>query len=283
VRQAAPLLDADLQRARGTARVVLGGSAAGTRVVDLFQQSPLRVMFPDRPGMSSKEAVLINTGGGVAGGDRLEVSVSALEGASCTVTTQAAERVYRALSEPARVHTRLQVGAAATLAWLPQETLVFNRARLRRKTEIEISSASRLLALEWLVLGRTAHGEEVLEGQITEHWSVKRDGRLVWADTFRLADPGFADLRRKSLLADCRSVATLIHYGPALDEHIGLIRELAASMACPCAATVVAGLLVTRLAARAAVDLRNGLREILRQLARVAPATSFQTPHMWSC
>jgi urease accessory protein len=274
--------DKDLQRARGTARVVLGGSAGGTRIVDVFQQSPLRIMFPGTPGTSTKEAVLINTGGGIAGGDRLEVVVRALGGASFTVTTQAAERVYRALSEPAQVLTRLNVCTGASLAWLPQETIVFNGARLRRKTEIDLSSEAQLLALEWLVLGRTAHGEEVVEGEITDRWELRRDGRLVWADSFRVTDEIFPHLGNRALLADFRAVATLIQSGPGLDDRMQLIRELAPSLACYCVASVVAGVLVTRCAARASVDLRHGLREILQQLSPTA-AGAFRVPHMWSC
>ena len=91
-----------------------------------------------------EEAVLINTAGGVAGGDRLELCVTALPGASIAVTSQAAEKVYRALNEPARVATRLKARESARLAWLPQETIVFNWARLHRTTEIELFYWSRV-------------------------------------------------------------------------------------------------------------------------------------------
>src|SRR5580692_10944461 len=112
------LSDKDLQRADGAGRVVLRGSEQGTQIVDVFQRFPVRVMFPRVTGGAVEEAVLINTGGGVAGGDRLE-SVTALEKASIAVTTQAAEKVYGALDEPARITTKLKVSRAAKLAWLP--------------------------------------------------------------------------------------------------------------------------------------------------------------------
>src|SRR5262245_11143923 len=180
--------DKDLQRAEGSCRIVLSGSENGTRITDVFQRSPIRVMFPRISGAAVKEAVLINTAGGIAGGDRLECSVAALASASIAVTSQAAEKVYRALNEPARIVTKLQAREATKLAWLPQETIVFNRARLRRETEIELFSGAELLALEWLVLGRAAHGEEMVGGHLTDSWRVKKDGRLIWADTFRATD-----------------------------------------------------------------------------------------------
>src|SRR5262249_30502475 len=153
------LSDQDLQRAEGSGRTVFSGSENGTRIIDVFQRSPIRIMFPRGVGGAVEEAVLVNTAGGIAGGDRFDSGVTALANASVAVTSQAAEKVYRALNEPARIATRLKACEDAKLAWLPQETIVFNWARLSRETEIEVSSGAELLALEWLVLGRAAHGE----------------------------------------------------------------------------------------------------------------------------
>ena len=119
-----PPSDMDLQRANGCGRIVLSGSENGTRIEDIFERFPIRILFPRTGDGAIKEAVLINTAGGVAGGDRLECSVTALPGASLAVTSQAAEKVYRALRETATVVTRLKAGESAKLAWLPQETIV---------------------------------------------------------------------------------------------------------------------------------------------------------------
>src|SRR5262249_29066933 len=156
----------------------------GTRIEDVFERSPIRIMFPRTGHGAVEEAVLINTAGGIAGGDRLECSVAALPDASIGVALQGAEKVYRAVNEPARDAPRLKAHESARLAWLPQETIVFNWARLHRTTQIELFSGSELLALEWLVLGRAAHAELVIGGSITDNWRVKKDGRLIWADSF---------------------------------------------------------------------------------------------------
>src|SRR5262249_19192488 len=155
---------------------------------------------------------IVNAAGGIAGGDRLETSVTLLSKASLAVTTQAAEKIYRALNEPAHLSTRLNVSAGARLAWLPQETIVFQHARLRRETQIQVVSGAEMLAVEWLVLGRTAHGEELCGGYINESWRVSIDGRLAWADSLRIADDTFAHLRRKALLADASAIATMIYF-----------------------------------------------------------------------
>ena len=251
--------------------------------MDVFQRSPLRVMFPGAAGGAVEEAVLINTAGGIAGGDRFESGVTALPNASIAVTSQAAEKVYRALSEPARMATKLTACEAAKLAWLPQETIVFNWGRLIRKTEIELSSGAELLALEWLVLGRAAHGEEMVGGHITDSWRVKKDGRLIWADSFRATDEMFPHLHRKALLANCRAVGTLIYFGPHLDARLEFLRDVAPSPECHCAATSVAGLLVVRFAAKVSYDLRLALRSLLQQFGRELGPGPFRVPKMWSC
>src|SRR5262249_6377014 len=112
--------DADLERARGVGRVVFAGDSDGTRIADVYQKFPIALAFPDTDRRQSREAVIINCSGGIAGGDRLEIEVIAQSGSSAAVTTQAAEKVYRALDNPAEIATRLQVHASAKLAWLPQ-------------------------------------------------------------------------------------------------------------------------------------------------------------------
>jgi urease accessory protein len=230
-----------------------------------------------------EEAVLINVAGGIAGGDRLECSVAAFPGASIAVTSQAAEKVYRALNEPAHVTTRLKARESTRVAWLPQETIIFNSARLRRTTEIELFSGSELLALEWLVLGRAAHGEIVVAGNITDSWRIKKEGRLIWADSFRIADETFAHLGRKALLSNCNATATLIYYGPHLDRRLEFLREITHSLGCNCAVTLVGGLIVVRFAANDSSDLKLALRSFLQQFGPELGSGPFRVPKMWSC
>jgi urease accessory protein len=275
--------DYDLQRAEGSCRIVLSGSENGTRIKEVFQRSPLRVLFPSTVAGTVEEAVLVNTAGGIAGGDRLECDATALSNASIAVTSQAAEKVYRALNVPARIATRLKVCDAAKLAWLPQETILFNSARLSRTTEIELTHGAELLALEWLVLGRAAHGEEITGGHIADSWRVKRDGRLIWADNFRATEQTFPHLHRKALLADCKAFGTLVYFGPNLDARLEFLRDIAPSRGCSCSATSVSGLIIVRFAARASLELRLALRSLLQQFSCELGGHPFGVPKMWSC
>jgi urease accessory protein len=275
--------DRDLQRADGCGRIILSGSENGTRIEDVFERSPTRIMFPRTGSRPVEEAVIINTGGGVAGGDRLECSVTALPGASIAVTSQAAEKVYRALDDPARVTTRLKARESARLAWLPQETIVFNGARIHRTTEIELFPGAELLALEWLVLGRAAHGEIVVSGSVLDGWRVKKDSRLIWADSFRISDEIFPHLNRKALLANGKAVATLMYFGPYLEKRLEFLREIIPSLGCTCAATLVSGLIVVRFAAKESSDLKLALRRFLHQFGPELGSGPFRVPKLWSC
>jgi urease accessory protein len=240
-------------------------------------------MVPRVDDRTTKEVVFVNTGGGIAGGDRLEFSVTALVSASLRVSSQAAEKVYRALNEPAHIKTKLKASAAAKLAWLPQETIVFNWGRICRETEIEFCSGAELLALEWLVLGRAAHGEEMTGGHISDGWRVKKDGRLIWADGFRITDEMFSHLHRKALLSNCRAVATVIYFGPDLDARLEWFRDIASSLECHCGATSVGGLMIVRFAAEVSSDLRIALRSFLQQFSREVGSGPFRVPKMWLC
>ena len=277
------LSDRDLQRADGAGRILLGGSERETQIIDIFQKSPVRIMFPRVTGGPVEEAVLINTGGGIAGGDRLEYWVTAIEGASIAVTSQAAEKVYRALDEPARITTKLKVSEAAKLAWLPQETILFNTARIYRNTEIEVSFGAEVLAVEWIVLGRSAYGEQMVNGQITDSWRVKKDGRLIWADSFRCIDETYPHLCTKALLSNCKAIGTLVYFGQDVDIRVESIRRIAPSLECCCGATLVRGVMIVRFAAEVAFALRLALHRVLQQFRLDLGPGPFGVPKMWSC
>lgn len=273
----------DLQRAVGEARVVFSGAVNGTEIIDVYQKFPMAVAFPNVDDRRRKEAVLINTSGGVAGGDEIRIEVVAQGNASVAVTTQAAEKVYRALDRPARIRTRLRAEGNARLAWLPQETIVFNQARIARQTEIDVCSGTELIALEWLVLGRIESGEEVLAGHILDSWRVRVDGRLVWADGFLASDQALLQLRKTALLSNWKAIATMIYFGPGLEARLERLREIGASLECACGVTIVGAIIVVRVAAIASVDLRRGLRRFLDQLDHELGSGPFGVPKMWSC
>ena len=194
-----------LQRSAGESRVAFALREGETRLADLYQRDPCRVLFPDSERGEAPQAVLLTTSGGVAGGDRLRMEVAVGPGAHAVVATQAAEKIYRAApgSDPCRIDVAITLGADAILDWLPQETIVFQDARLVRRTTAEVAAGASLLACEMVVLGRGASGERFASGLLLDSWSVRRGGRLAWTDTLRVEGetPGGAGFGAANALA----------------------------------------------------------------------------------
>ncbi len=149
------------QRAQAEARASFRRTGARTGPMRLFETGGLRWRFPR--SASPCEAVIVNTGGGVAGGDVLRVELTLDEGAEVAATTPAAEKIYRSDGPAACIETRLKLAPRARLLWLPQETILFDKARLERKLEVDMAADADLLLVESLVFGRLAMGETAID------------------------------------------------------------------------------------------------------------------------
>ncbi len=273
--------DADLQRSDGAVRVAMGRRDGETCLTDLYQRSPARAILPRVDGRSGGEIVLVNTAGGIAGGDHMAVSVSATAGAACVVTTQAAEKIYRAIDRAAHIETEVAATDGALLEWLPQETIAFDRARLDRRTDISVAARGRVLALEWLVLGRAAHGETMRTGILRDRWRVVRDGRLAWADSLRLEGDIAGIAARPALLDGGDALATLVYAGPDSAALVDTARAAAAAAPCPAGATLVSGVLVCRFVATGADRLRLAVVAALAALRPHIDGADAALPRVW--
>jgi len=266
-----------LQRARGRADVTVSRRDGAVRLDRLFQQGCAKARFLRASG-GAPEAVLINTAGGVTGGDRLAWHLEAGAGGALVATTQAAERVYRSLGEVARIETRLTLGEGARLDWLPQETIVFDGGRLDRSLDADLAPDASLLAVEALVLGRAAHGERVTRGLVLDRWRVRRGGRLVHAEALRLdgdiagATAGVATLGGGRALATVVAVAA--DAGLRLEEARGALAGLDGVTAA--ASAKGEDVLVVRMLAAEAQALRAGLMRFLMAFRDAAP------PRVWA-
>jgi urease accessory protein len=184
---------ARLQRASGESLVAFDLRDGQTRLSDLYQRDPCRVLFPEPEPGEPPLAVLLTTSGGVTDGDSLKMAIEIGPGASALATTQAAEKIYRAAKGGGHcaMDIAVRVSEGAVLDWLPQETIVFEGARLKRRTVADVEPGGALLACEMVVLGRAASGERFTRGLLLDSWSVRRptsrkSGRLIWTDTLRV-------------------------------------------------------------------------------------------------
>src|SRR4051812_12016275 len=156
-------------RARGAVKFDVALADGVTRRRELHESGSLRVRFPSPEGQGLS-AVFVNTAGGIAGGDRFEVDIAAGGGARLTVTTAAAKKISPSPAPPAQAHIALSAASAAHLAWLPQETILFDRARVSRQIDIDLAETASLLLCEIVVFGRAAMGETMRSGHFTDRW-----------------------------------------------------------------------------------------------------------------
>ncbi len=269
-----------LQRSRGLAGIGLGSDGHGhTRLARLFQQGCLKVRLP-RPGREGEiDAVLINTSGGLTGGDELSVEIDLGEGARATVTTPACERVYRSIGGEACVHHRLRVGPRARLDWIPQETILYDRSRLRRRFDVRLDADAEVTLAEALLFGRTAAGESIQGGLLHDTWTVRRDGQLLFADATRVSDPFGDAMACPAALNGCVAMASVVHVGRDLEARRDALRETMARFDGTAAgASVANGVLVARLVAPGSRALRAALAAALACLREQRPL-----PRNWLC
>src|SRR5262249_44341006 len=174
------------ERCDGTSELRFACKGGVTSLGHLFQRAPCRVLFPNSPVDDLPLAVLLITSGGLAGGDRVRISVTAEDSAQAVVTTQAAEKIYRSLGPETHIDIKLTLDSNAWLEWIPQETILFDRGRLSRRTTMRVDPSGRLLAAEMIVFGRTARGERTSTGLLHDQWTVGTTDKLRWFDSLRL-------------------------------------------------------------------------------------------------
>jgi urease accessory protein len=255
----------DLQpRALGAARLAVKPGARGDGLSALRMSGSLKLLFP-RPAGRALEAVLVNTAGGITGGDSFSVEATAEPGASLSLTTQAAERAYRASgARPGRLATRLAAGQGARLAWLPQETILFEGSFLRRSLSVELAADARFLMVEPVIFGRAAMGEELHAARFHDRVEIRRAGALIWFDALRLEGDLAAQMDRPALGGGARAMASLVYAGPDAEAFLGPLRALLPQTAG--ASLVRGGLLAARLLAADGYDLRRALIPAIRLL-----------------
>lgn len=201
----------ELAAQRVAARGKLGAARSGarTRLADLYQEGAAKIRMP-RVAQDPLEAVLINTAGGLTGGDRVRWEIEAGPGASVSITTQACEKAYRSNSGRAEVSVHLTAGPSGRIAWLPQETIVYDRSDFARVLDVDLAEGSEALIVEATVFGRHAMGEHVLDAIFRDRWRVRRDGRLVHAEDFAIGPATGATLARPAVTAGGLAIATVL-------------------------------------------------------------------------
>ena len=265
-----------MQRARGAGQIgtyLLDGT---TRLTTLYQDGCAKIRLPHThsPAM---EAVLINTAGGLTGGDQMDWAADLAPGGKLVLTTQACERIYRSLGGAATVHTKLTVGAGAHLDWLPQETILFEESRLDRRIDVELGVGASLTAVEAILLGRDAMGEVAPDARLRDNWRIRRNGKLIHAEATRLTG-SLTERDGLGLLAGKRAFATVLHVAPDADQCLAQLARIRPLL--PDDGRIAASATGERLVIRALAQTGLALRRLIVPiLAELSGAGSL--PRLW--
>jgi len=268
-----------MQRAVGHLRVAFKRRGAETVLDTLYQQGCLKARFPRVDPGAWPVAVTLNTSGGVAGGDRLDVALDMAAGTRMTVTAQAAERFYRVIpgTGPSVVRTRIAVGDSAAVEWLPQETILFDRCALDRVLDIDLAMDSRFLGVEMLMFGRSASGERVETGSLRDLIRVRRGGSLLWHDAIRMDGAIDATLCRPAVANGARAIATVLFVAPDAEGRLDDVRAALPADA-EAATSAWNGMLLTRILAPDSASLRKVVATVLAVLR-----DGRALPRVWNC
>jgi urease accessory protein len=260
-------------RARGSVSFDIHQVEGVTRRRHLHESGSLRVRFPS-PEADALSAMFVNTAGGMAGGDRFDIAIAAGEASRLAVTTAAAEKIYRANGAAAQLDITLKVAAGAHLDWLPQETILFDQARLSRRIDIDLAETASLLLCEIVVFGRAAMGERLRRGQFIDRWRLRRGGRLVFAETVRLEGDIAAKLDRVAIAKGGVAIGTALIV-PGDETLLNRIRALSGSFGGEVGLSAWNGFAMARFCAQDAARLRADMMAVL------GCASDSALPRLW--
>jgi urease accessory protein len=260
---------------RAIGKIAFTAKADGgvTRRAHVHEHGALRARFPATHS-ADLEAVIVNTAGGMTGGDRFDIDIAVAEDARLVVTTTAAEKIYRSLGPDATVDVTLKVSPGGMLAWLPQETILFDRARLRRSIKVELVGNARLILAEAIVFGRTDMGEAVTWGRLSDCWRIRRDGRLIHAEMAGI-DGNIAELLAKPAAGNGGVAIGAVLTSPGDETAADRVRALAGALRGEVGVSSWNGIAVVRLCAAHGAQLRHDLAKVLTMLRGSA------LPRLW--
>ena len=272
--------------ARYDARGAIGFRGADARLSTLRQQSPIRFLQPVPETGDPTTAVIVNTAGGVVGGDHLSLDLSVQDAASALITGQAAEKIYRSDGRDAEITASITCQTGARLEVLPQGTILFDGARLRRSTKLDVDPVSTLLFGEILYFGRVAMGETLRHGSIDDRIDLRQQGRRIWVDAFRLDGTLGQALQSRSGLHGAVASAMACLVCPGAGDHLADVRRILSRVKADgyqaAAAAFEGGPLTVRWLGTDGASLRRSFGAVWMTLRSAALGYPAGMPKIWS-
>jgi urease accessory protein len=163
--------------------------------------------------------IILHPPGGIAGGDSLSLEAKLGAGSAALLTTPGAGKWYKSAGATAHVSQRFDIGSGAVLEWLPQPSIVFDRAKADARTQVFLDSDAVYLGWDMTCMGRTASGEHFNAGELRQRTEVWQQGRRLWCEYARLAG-GDSMLTSMAGMAACTVSATLIAAGKDIQKDL---------------------------------------------------------------
>jgi urease accessory protein len=273
-------------RVHGIAEIGFVAQDGASRLAHLYQRDPLRVLFPAPERGEPPAAVLVTTSGGLVGGDWLSVKIDLASGAAAHVTASAAEKVYRSTGATIEIAQSVSLGENARLEYLPPETILFDGARLRRRTALHFAAGAGFLGGGILVFGRRARGEGFTRGLLHETWEITRNGGLAWGDALLVDGDVAAIMADPACFAGAAACATLILVPPAGDSRSFVdnargVQQQSSAPGLRAGVTAVNGILIARWLADDAAALRRAYADLACHLRAAAMGLPARLPRLW--
>lgn len=229
IRIAVPLVSIEISNTSATSPPIAGRArlrfsrSAGHTILDRsFATSPVKV-FTTRGVGATCWLYSATLGGGIVGGDDLQIDVEVAAGARALIATQASTKVYRSL-RPACQRVIASVADDALLAIVPDPVVCFAGADFSQHQRYDLAGGASLVLVDWITSGRHATGERWEFRRYASRIDLYRDGTRVLYDGVLLdQDDGSIGER----LARFNVCLTTVVTGPLVsDEADHLIRAV---------------------------------------------------------
>lgn len=159
---------------------VVAGRSALTRNRHRGPLAVQRAFYPESSDLA--HVYLLHPPGGIVAGDQLTVRVAVAPRARALITTPAATKFYRSEGRVAQQTQLFRVSEAASLEWLPQETIVFGSAQVNTKTRVELEPGASFLGWDIVCLGRAASGDHFGSGRLQQAFEIWQAERPLWIE-----------------------------------------------------------------------------------------------------